>query len=71
MLHTKWFLQIQHPRSQLERFDLVLTPRHDYYALTPSGKKEIPQVLQRWITPKEPPSNNVVWFSRLITSYNH
>lgn len=23
-------IQIQHPRSRLDRFDLVVTPRHDY-----------------------------------------
>lgn len=52
-------VQIQHPRYQLERFDLVVTPRHDYYPLTPSGQQEIPRLLRRWITPREPPSKNV------------
>ncbi|KAJ6808167.1 mitochondrial fission protein ELM1-like [Iris pallida] len=55
-----FIIQIQHPRSRLDRFDLVVTPRHDYYALTPSGQQEIPRFLQRWITPQEPPSKNVV-----------
>ncbi|RVW86680.1 Mitochondrial fission protein ELM1 [Vitis vinifera] len=44
-------LQIQHPRSQLHRFDLVVTPRHDYYPLTPQAQKQIPRCLRRWITP--------------------
>ncbi|XP_008784047.1 mitochondrial fission protein ELM1 [Phoenix dactylifera] len=55
-----FLIQIQHPRSCLDRFDLVVTPRHDYYALTPSGQQEIPRFLQRWITPREPPGRNVV-----------
>ncbi|XP_010912327.1 mitochondrial fission protein ELM1 [Elaeis guineensis] len=55
-----FLIQIQHPRSCLDRFDLVVTPRHDYYALTPSGQQEIPRFLQRWITPREPPGKNVV-----------
>ncbi|KAJ4793705.1 fission ELM1-like protein (DUF1022) [Rhynchospora pubera] len=53
-------IQIQHPRTQLNRFDLVVTPRHDYYALTASGQKEIPRYLKRWVTPQEPPGRNVV-----------
>ncbi|KAG6528820.1 hypothetical protein ZIOFF_011005 [Zingiber officinale] len=52
--------QIQHPRSRLDRFDLVVTPRHDYYALTASGQQEIPRIMRRWITPREPPGKNVV-----------
>jgi len=52
--------QIQHPRSRLDRFDLVVTPRHDYYALTASGQQEIPRLFRRWITPQEPPRSNVV-----------
>ncbi|KAI3704197.1 hypothetical protein L1987_74412 [Smallanthus sonchifolius] len=35
-------LYIQHPRSHLSRFDLVISPHHDYYPLTPEGKKQIP-----------------------------
>ncbi|ONK57474.1 uncharacterized protein A4U43_C09F880 [Asparagus officinalis] len=52
-------VQIQHPRSRLDRFDLVVTPEHDYYALTASGQQEIPRILRRWISP-EPRSKNVV-----------
>ncbi|KAF8693320.1 hypothetical protein HU200_038709 [Digitaria exilis] len=53
-------IQIQHPRSCLDRFDLVVTPRHDYYALTASGQQEVPRLFRRWITPQEPPRSNVV-----------
>lgn len=52
--------QIQHPRSRLDRFDLVVTPRHDYYALTATGQQEVPRLFRRWITPQEPPRSNVV-----------
>ncbi|XP_058107446.1 mitochondrial fission protein ELM1 isoform X2 [Magnolia sinica] len=52
--------QIQHPRTHLNRFDLVVTPRHDYYLLTPSGQQQIPQFMQQWITPREPPDRHVV-----------
>ncbi|OWM79066.1 mitochondrial fission protein ELM1-like [Punica granatum] len=53
-------VQVQHPRSHLDRFDLVIAPRHDYYPLTPEGQKEIPWFLRRWITPCEPPDKNVI-----------
>lgn len=53
-------VQIQHPRVHLNRFDLVITPRHDYYPLTPEGQEKIPQFLRRWITPREPPDGHVV-----------
>ncbi|WVZ85555.1 hypothetical protein U9M48_032470 [Paspalum notatum var. saurae] len=53
-------IQIQHPRFRLEMFDLVVTPRHDYYALTAKGQQEVPWLLRRWITPQEPPGPNVV-----------
>ncbi|XVF07616.1 hypothetical protein REPUB_Repub06bG0154500 [Reevesia pubescens] len=53
-------VQIQHPRSQLNRFDLVITPHHDYYPLTPHAQKQIPWFLRRWITPREPPDRHVV-----------
>ncbi|GAY52933.1 hypothetical protein CUMW_145770 [Citrus unshiu] len=53
-------VQIQHPRVHLNRFDLVITPRHDYYPLTPEGQEKIPQFLRRWITPCEPPDGHVV-----------
>ncbi|TXG58209.1 hypothetical protein EZV62_016038 [Acer yangbiense] len=53
-------VQIQHPRSHLNRFDLVITPRHDYYPLTPDAQEQIPWFLRRWITPREPPDRHVV-----------
>ncbi|RVX11793.1 Mitochondrial fission protein ELM1 [Vitis vinifera] len=53
-------VQIQHPRSGLNRFDLVITPHHDYYPLTPHAQKQIPWFLRRWITPREPPDRHVV-----------
>lgn len=53
-------LQIQHPRKHLSRFDMVITPRHDYYPLTPEAQKQIPQFLRSWITPCEPPEKHVV-----------
>lgn len=55
-----FLIQIQHPRSRLDRFDLVVTPQHDYHALTPQGQQEVPRVFRRWITPREPPGRNVV-----------
>ncbi|KAJ4845137.1 serine/threonine protein kinase [Turnera subulata] len=53
-------IQIQHPRSDLKKFDLVITPRHDYYPLTPQGQEQVPRFLRRWITPREPPDEHVV-----------
>lgn len=53
-------MQIQHPRVQLNRFDLVITPSHDYYPLTPQAQEKIPKFIQRWITPREPPDEHVV-----------
>ncbi|CAI0391290.1 unnamed protein product, partial [Linum tenue] len=53
-------VQIQHPRTRLNRFDLVITPQHDYYPLTPQGQKQVPWFLRRWITPREPPDKHVV-----------
>uniref|UniRef100_A0A453BY45 Uncharacterized protein n=1 Tax=Aegilops tauschii subsp. strangulata TaxID=200361 RepID=A0A453BY45_AEGTS len=60
-------IQIQHPRYRLDRFDLVVTPRHDYYALTAKGQQGVPWLFRRWITPREPPGPNVVccFFSSL------
>lgn len=55
-----FLIQIQHPRTRLDRFDLVVAPRHDYHALTPQGQEEIPRLFRRWITPREPPGRNVV-----------
>ncbi|KAM1184486.1 hypothetical protein ACFX15_013418 [Malus domestica] len=54
-----FLVQIQHPRSHVDRFDLVIAPRHDYYPLTPHAQKQIPWFLRRWITPREPPGKNV------------
>lgn len=53
-------LQIQHPRSRLNRFDLVITPHHDYYPLTPQAQEQVPWFLRKWITPREPPDRHVV-----------
>ncbi|KAL3828587.1 hypothetical protein ACJIZ3_017389 [Penstemon smallii] len=53
-------VQIQHPRSHLDRFDLVITPQHDYSPLTPRAKEQVPRFLQKWITPKEPPDRHIV-----------
>lgn len=53
-------VQIQHPRSHLNRFDLVITPKHDYYPLTPQAQEQIPRFLRSWITPREPPDSHVV-----------
>ncbi|KAL5808719.1 hypothetical protein ACOSQ3_029410 [Xanthoceras sorbifolium] len=53
-------VQIQHPRLRLNRFGLVITPRHDYYPLTSDAQKQIPWYLRRWITPREPPDRNVI-----------
>lgn len=58
--------QIQHPRSHLNRFDMVITPRHDYYPLTPHAQEQIPWFLRRWITPSEPPGRNVVGIEYLL-----
>ncbi|XP_030458683.1 mitochondrial fission protein ELM1 [Syzygium oleosum] len=53
-------VQIQHPRVKLNRFDLVITPRHDYYPLTPEAQEQVPRFLKRWLTPQEPPDEHVV-----------
>ncbi|EEF38564.1 mitochondrial fission protein ELM1 [Ricinus communis] len=53
-------VQIQHPRSSLNRFDLVITPHHDYYPLTPQAQEQVPRFLRKWITPREPPDGHVV-----------
>lgn len=53
-------VQIQHPRSHLERFDLVITPQHDYYPLSPRAQEQVPRVLRKWITPQEPPDKHVI-----------
>ncbi|ESW04455.1 hypothetical protein PHAVU_011G095900 [Phaseolus vulgaris] len=53
-------IQIQHPRSLLNRFDMVITPKHDYYPLTPEGRKQVPRILRSWITPRDPPDSHVV-----------
>ncbi|KAE8652813.1 mitochondrial fission protein ELM1 [Cucumis sativus] len=53
-------VQIQHPRLHLNRFDLVITPHHDYYPLTPQAKEQVPRFIRKWITPREPPDQRVV-----------
>ncbi|KAL9228599.1 hypothetical protein vseg_004158 [Gypsophila vaccaria] len=53
-------VQIQHPRTRVDRFDMVITPKHDYYSLTPEAQAQIPRFLRSWITPREPPGSNVV-----------
>ncbi|CAN0847174.1 Mitochondrial fission protein ELM1 [Linum grandiflorum] len=55
-----FLVQIQHPRSNLSRFDLVITPHHDYYPLTTHGQQQVPWLLRRWITPREPPDGRVI-----------
>ncbi|KAL7092260.1 hypothetical protein ACP275_12G154900 [Erythranthe tilingii] len=55
-----FLVQIQHPRSRLNRFDLVIAPSHDYYPLTPEAQKQIPWFLRRWVTPRTPPDKRVV-----------
>lgn len=52
--------QIQHPRTKLDRFDLVITPKHDYYPLTTQAQQQVPRFLRQWITPREPPDGHVV-----------
>ena len=52
--------QIQHPRLHLKGFDMVITPKHDYYPLTPEGQKQVPWFLRSWITPRDPPDCHVV-----------
>ncbi|CAA0842970.1 Mitochondrial fission protein ELM1 [Striga hermonthica] len=55
-----FLVQIQHPRSRLNRFDLVITPEHDYYPLMPEAQEQIPFFLRRWVTPRNPPDKHVV-----------
>lgn len=55
-----FLVQIQHPRSHLHRFDLVITPQHDYYPLTPEAQKQIPLFLRRCVTPRKSPDKHVV-----------
>ncbi|PNY01541.1 hypothetical protein L195_g024841, partial [Trifolium pratense] len=51
---------IQHPRVHLNRFDMVITPKHDYYPLTPQGQEQVPRLIRSWITPRDPPDSHVV-----------
>ncbi|KAL1558242.1 serine/threonine protein kinase [Salvia divinorum] len=53
-------VQVQHPRSHLDRFDMVITPKHDYYSLTPQAQEQVPRFLRKWITPHDPPADHVV-----------
>ncbi|KAH1225195.1 Mitochondrial fission protein ELM1 [Glycine max] len=58
-------VQIQNPRLHLNRFDMVITPKHDYYPLTPEGQKQVPWFLRSWITPRDPPDCHVLAASLL------
>ncbi|MFS8008049.1 putative mitochondrial fission protein ELM1 [Helianthus anomalus] len=53
-LHKKtsivFVVQIQHPRTQLNRFDLVVAPQHDYYALTAHAQEQVPRLFRKCIT---------------------
>ncbi|CAH9050183.1 unnamed protein product [Cuscuta europaea] len=49
-------VQIQHPRSHLDRFDLVITPKHDYC----KANEQAPRFLRWWITPNGPPDKHVI-----------
>ncbi|WJX38883.1 hypothetical protein P8452_26499 [Trifolium repens] len=60
---------IHHPRFLLNRFDLVITPRHDYYPLTPRAQRQLPWFLRRWVTPWEPPGRNVVGLSTVSAAW--
>ncbi|CAM6112683.1 unnamed protein product [Calypogeia fissa] len=53
-------IQIQHPRCNLELFDMVITPVHDYHAMSPAARTEVPRVVIPWLTPQQPPNKNVV-----------
>ena len=39
---------------------MVITPRHDYYPLTPEAQEQVPRFMRSWITPREPPQDHVV-----------
>jgi len=52
--------QIQHPRQRIDHFDLIVTPLHDYYALSPMGRQEVPRLLLPWLSPRQPPDKHVV-----------
>ena len=45
----------------------MITPEHDYYPLTPSAEKKVPNFMQKWIPPREPPDRNVVYILTLNT----
>lgn len=53
-------VQIQLPRRGLDRYDMVITPKHDYHALTPAASQEVPKFILRWISPQHPPDKHVV-----------
>jgi hypothetical protein len=53
-------LQVQHPRRGLDQFDMVITPLHDYHALSPAARQEVPKLILPWITPQHPPDKHVV-----------
>jgi DNA-binding PadR family transcriptional regulator len=39
---------------------MVITPKHDYYPLTPQGQEQVPRLIRSWITPRDPPDSHVV-----------
>ncbi|KAL7618648.1 hypothetical protein Lser_V15G03884 [Lactuca serriola] len=45
-------VQIQHPRRQVSRFDLVFAPQHDYYALTAHEQEQVPEFLRKYMAPE-------------------
>ncbi|XP_024543424.1 mitochondrial fission protein ELM1 [Selaginella moellendorffii] len=53
-------VQIQHPRRCLDNFDMVITPVHDYYTLSPAARQEAPRFLIPFLTPHQPPDKRVV-----------
>eukprot|EP00897_Mesotaenium_endlicherianum_P010861 jgi/Mesen1/9803/ME000007S09855 len=52
-------VQVQHPRCDLKKFDMVVTPQHDWHALDPDVQKQIPSFMRRWVVPAEPPDKHV------------
>ncbi|KAL2620463.1 hypothetical protein R1flu_000668 [Riccia fluitans] len=53
-------IQIQHPRCNLDQFDMVITPVHDYHTLSPAAHQEVPRAIIPWLTPRQPPDKHVV-----------
>lgn len=53
-------VQIQLPRRNVEQYDMVITPQHDYHALTPVAYQEVPRFLRPWLSLRRPPDKHVV-----------